>query len=45
MQVESLLSVVWDDAMVTGVAFCGEGEGSVAAVAYDVDEIRVWGCS
>jgi hypothetical protein len=40
--VQSLLSVVWEDAMITGLAFCREGEGSVAAIAYDVDELRTW---
>ena len=32
----------WRDAMLTGVAFCGEGFDSIAATAYDISEVCVW---
>lgn len=37
-----LMSLSWPDAMITGIAFCGRNGSNVAAVAYDVDEIRMW---
>jgi len=41
-QVEQVLTLSWPDAMITGVAFCGSSDANVAAVAYDVEEIRMW---
>jgi hypothetical protein len=40
--VRPLLSACELGAMLTGVAFCGEGEEDLAAVGYDVDELVVW---
>jgi hypothetical protein len=42
LQAANLLSVCWLNALMTGVAFCGEDSNDVAAVAYDQDELAVW---
>eukprot|EP00898_Chlorokybus_atmophyticus_P008493 jgi/Chlat1/8645/Chrsp87S08050 len=37
-----VLSVVWTDAMVVGLAFCGDKCGKLSAAAYDRDQLTVW---
>lgn len=37
-----LLSTCALNCMLTGVAFCGEGEADVAAIAYDGDDLMIW---
>ncbi len=41
-QTTALLSVVWMQASVAGVVFCGPTLDDVAAVAYDTDELQVY---
>lgn len=42
MQVRPLLSLCWNNAVLTGIAFAGTDSNSIAVAAYDVDEIGVW---
>jgi hypothetical protein len=32
----------WPDGMLTGVAFCGDGDDALAVCAYDETEIVAW---
>ncbi|KAL3154103.1 WD repeat-containing protein 54, variant 2 [Trebouxia sp. C0010 RCD-2024] len=41
-QARPLLSACWNNAVLTGIAFTGPASNSIAAAAYDTDEIAVW---
>lgn len=41
-EVSVVKSVLWQNGMITGAAFCGPSRKSIALVAYDWSEIRVW---
>lgn len=42
VQVRPLLSLCWNNALLTGLVFTGTASNSIAVAAYDTDEIRVW---
>ena len=42
VQVLPLLSLCWNNTLLTGLAFTGTTSNSIAVAAYDTDEIRVW---
>jgi hypothetical protein len=39
---KSLFAARWPDGMLTGVAFCGDGDDALAVCAYDETEIVAW---
>jgi WD40 repeat protein len=39
---KSLFASRWPDGMLTGVAFCGDGDDALAVCAYDETEIVAW---
>ena len=42
VQARPLLSLCWNNALLTGLAFTGTGSNSIAVAAYDTDEIGIW---
>lgn len=41
-EVTVVKSVLWQNGMITGASFCGASLRSIAMVAYDWEEIRIW---
>lgn len=42
LQVSSLMSICWNNSLLTGIAFVGPANSNIAVAAYDTDEICIW---
>lgn len=41
-KIQSIFSTLWMHAMPTGVSFCGAGDNTLAVVALDTEELRLY---